>query len=357
MQAAVPCPTSLEEDMTTPITTDPALTGNRKFAWFTSKRRNPSEYESYVVGQLSTPKQWLNIDWPICFDDGRPPYSEDSTAVKCGAWEAYRDPAQLWQRPYVSTANIEEQALSYLVPAALQDGLAEEINPVWRTEVMGKYLAAWPFVDYGLFLALSYAAREALADTILFMTAFSASDYMRQLQDIVQAIFQIQDELPEFTDTAARAAWLHDPALLPIRKNVELIASSRDWVEVLVATNLVFEPVVGHLAKDEFFARFASHNGDGVTSVLLASARKDSHRHLESVTELVKMVLTDPVHGAANRDVIASWVQKWSAESYAAAEALAPLFSIEGITCGTFEVALARTTKRHQDILKEHGLD
>lgn len=342
--------------MTKASTTNPALTGNRKFAWIASKRRNPSEYESYVVGQLSTPKQWLNIDWPVCFDDGRPPYSEDSTAVKCGSWEAYRDPVQLWQRPYVATANIEEQALSYLVPAALQDGLADEINPVWRTEVMGKYFAAWPFVDYGLFLALSFAAREALADTILFMTAFCASDYMRQLQDIVQAIFQIQDDFPEFTDTAARSAWLDDPALVAIRRNVELIASSRDWMEVLVAANLVFEPVVGHLAKDEFFARFASHNGDGVTPVLLASARKDSHRHLESVAELVKLLLADPVHGAANREVVSAWIEKWSTESYAAAEGLAPLFRIDGIRSGSFEMALERTANRHRDILKDNGL-
>jgi hypothetical protein len=137
---------------------------------------------------------------------------------------------------------------------------------------------------------------------------------------------------------------------------VELIASSRDWMEILVATTLVFEPVVGHLAKEQFFARFASHNGDGVTPVLLASARKDGHRHLDSVGELVKMLLADPVHGPTNRQVISGWIEKWNELSYAAAEALAPLFAIDGITCGSFEIALERTAKRHQELLNEFGL-
>ena len=334
----------------------PALPGNRKFVWFSSRRKTPSEYESYTVGQLSGPHQWLDVDWPVRFDDGRPPYTEDSTAVRSSDWQAYRDPAQLWQRPYVSMSSVEEQALSYLVPAALEDGLVYDINVRWRKEVMGKYFAAWPYVDYGLFLALSYATREALSDTVLFTVAFSASDRMRHLQDIVQSIFQIQDHLPAFTDAAARGAWLEDPVLVPTRQIVELIASCRDWVEVLVAVNLVFEPVVGHLAKDEFFTRFASHNGDGVLPVILASARRDIHRHLESTTELVRLLLADPLHGPGNREVISGWIDRWSTLSYAAAEALGGLFTLEGITTGPFETAMERTRLRHQEILKEHGL-
>jgi methane monooxygenase component A beta chain/propane monooxygenase small subunit len=334
----------------------PVLPGNRKFVWFTSRRRNPSEYESYTVGQLSGPHQWLDVGWPVRFDDGRPPYVEDSTAVRSSDWQAYRDPAQLWQRPYVAMCSVEEQALSHLVPAALQDGLVHDINATWRTEVMGKYLAAWPHVDYGLFLALSYATREALSDTVMFSIAFSVSDRLRHLQDVVQAIFQIQEQLPTFTDGAARAAWMEDPVLVPTRRNVELIASCRDWVEVLVATNLVFEPIVGHLAKNEFFARFASHNGDCVLPLILASARRDIQRHLESTTELLRVLLDDPRHAVRNGELISGWIERWSTVSYAAAEALGDLFSLGGITTGPFEVALERTRLRHQAILKELGL-
>ena len=33
--------------------------------------------------------------------DGRAPWREESTALRHPDWFAFRDPAQLWQRPYV----------------------------------------------------------------------------------------------------------------------------------------------------------------------------------------------------------------------------------------------------------------
>ncbi len=36
------------------------------------------------------------------------------------------------------------------------------LSPAWRDQVLGTYYAAWPFVEYGEFLCLSYAVREAL---------------------------------------------------------------------------------------------------------------------------------------------------------------------------------------------------
>lgn len=338
------------------VTTNPPfLEGNRKFVWFKSKGRNPTEYESFTVGQASRPGLWLDTDWPVRFDDGRPPYTEDSTAVHCLSWESYRDPSRLWQRQYVSSANIEEQALDHLVPAALQDGLAADVNPAWRSEVQGKYFAAWPFVDYGLFLALAYAEREALSDTILFMLAFEAADKLRHLQDIVQGLFQIQEALPEFNDDPARPAWMSDPVLVPTRENVELIASSRDWFEIMVATNLVFEPLVGGLAKNEFFSRFAAHNGDGVTGLIAASGRRDIHRHYDATVALVRMVLDDPQHAHENREAIGGWLDKWEPVSRKAAEALGELFSIQGINCGPFEQAMTRVQESQKALLARVG--
>ncbi len=83
------------------------LAGSRTFTWFTPGRRRPSEYELYTVGQQSTPEQWLDVDWPLRFDDGRAPWVEESSQVRTSAWATYRDPCQVWQRPYVSVSNQE----------------------------------------------------------------------------------------------------------------------------------------------------------------------------------------------------------------------------------------------------------
>ena len=131
----------------------PLLEGHRRFTWFEPiKKGSPSEYESYTIGQQSSPHRGLHVGWPIRFEDGREPFAESSTAIRCAHWESYRDPAQTWQRPYVAAVNHEQQTLGRLLESTLAEGLAARINPVWSREILGKYLAAWPFVEYGEFL-------------------------------------------------------------------------------------------------------------------------------------------------------------------------------------------------------------
>ena len=79
------------------------------------------------------------------FDDGREPYTASSTAIRCGNWAGYRDPAGLWQRPYVAAANHTEQALARLIPAELSAGLGSGIDADWLDPVLSRYYAAWPF--------------------------------------------------------------------------------------------------------------------------------------------------------------------------------------------------------------------
>jgi len=332
----------------------PPFEGHRTFTWFTPRRRAATEYELYTVGQQSTPEQWLRVGWPILFDDGREPYTASSTAIGCDNWHDYRDPAGLWQRPYVASANHTELALARLIPAQLSAGLGSGIDAGWLDPTLSRYYAAWPFVEYGLFLALCYAVREALGDTIAFSIAFQAGDRMRHLQDIVHLMFDLAETRDGFTDSGARDAWMTDPVLVPARENIERIASCRDWFEIVVAVNLVFEPIVGRLMKTEFLARNAPRHGDAVSPLVLASANADTERHRAATAELVRLVLADQSHGDANRAVLAEWLDTWTAESIRAAEALAPLFSAEG--GGTIGSCLSRVLAGQLDLLAGLGL-
>ncbi|KWW99075.1 hypothetical protein TH66_05105 [Carbonactinospora thermoautotrophica] len=330
--------------------------GHRKFVWFTPQRRNPTEYELYTVGQQSSPKQWLHVDWPIRFDDGREPYTEDSTALRATDWEGYRDPTRTWYRPYVVSQCQVERTLDRLVPAQLEDAGTTEMNPAWARQALGTYYMAWPFVEYGLFLGLCYAVGEALSDTVEFMLAFQAADRMRHVQDIVHLSFDLEDSVEGFTDTQARQAWMEDPVLVPTRENVERIIAAHDWGEIVVAINLVFEPLVGELVKDRFFARNAVYNGDPATPTILGTVRDDRRRHREATSELMRFLFDDEKHGAANREIVQQWIDHWTPFSERAARSLRGLFEIEGITAQPFDSAWESVTKNHADLLAELGL-
>lgn len=333
-----------------------ALAGHRRFVWFEPAKRRPTDYESYTVGQQSFPEQWLDVDWPLRSDDGRAPFVTNSTALRCTHWGDWRDPHQVWQRPFVQRMNHEEQALDAFTEGSLDANLVSGIRPAWLSEVLSKYYAAWPFVEYGQFLALCFGVREALADTLIFATAFQCADKMKHLQDIVHVLLRLSELSSDFSDAGARSAWLEDPILGPLRETIEHINASADWGEILVVVNLVLEPLAGDLAKSEFFARCAPQNGDPITPVILSTVQRDSKRHRDTTKELVQFAVSDSEHGDANRTIIKGWVARWTPHCERAALALRGLFELGGIASVPFDPAWKRVCANHRSMLAELGL-
>lgn len=329
---------------------------NRQFTWFTPARRKASEYESYTLGQQSYPDQWLDVDWPLCFDDGREPFTNAVTSIRCSSWSHFRDPDKLWQRPYVSQSNSEQLSLGVMIKETLKDDVGKQINPVWRDEVLGKFYTAWPFVEYGQFLALAYTVREVMVDTLTYALTFESADKLRHQQDIVHLIFELKEALPDYSDDAARPAWLNSPELMPTRAIIEKLVESNDWAEVVLMLNLVFEPLVGELFKTEFMSRNAAKNGDAVTPMIIASVRRDSRRHQRLVEALASHLVNDPEYGHANREVIQGWLAQWTPLCITAAHALKPIFEIEGIDVAPFEDSLARVLGNQKKLIVELGL-
>ncbi len=317
------------------------LSGNRTFVWVKAAGKRPTEYEDLTVGQQSTPAQYAVQGWPIRFDDGRDPYTEDSTLIRSSDWYAYRDPNQTWQRGYISGVNESEKALERSFQGAQAAGLFAFADENWVAKGLAEHYMTYPFVEYGLFLALCYAEREALSDTATFPIVFEAGDKLRHLQDVVYYSFELAEAFPGFDDSGVHAAWTGDPIWQGARKAVENIIALYDWMEVIVATNLCFDRLFGELAKVEYFSRFAAANGDVVTPIIIASSEADTARTQRWTAALIKHVLDDPAHGDANRDVIASWIEKWNRYSLDACEAFGPVFGQAPARPATFQSAMS----------------
>jgi methane monooxygenase component A beta chain/propane monooxygenase small subunit len=325
--------------------------GNRHFTFFRPKKRKPTDYESFTLGQHLSPATFIQVDWPVRFDDGTEPFREESTALRCGDWEAFRDPAQTWQRDYVDSHNSQERALAVTSHALVSSGVLAGINPVWRDRVLAEHLAAYPFVSYAQFLALSYAVREALTSALTFALAFEAQDNLRHLQDVVHATFDLKEAFPDWTDDGARGAWMTAPEWQPARQTIEAILALEDWGEILVALNLVVEPLLGRLVKRELLARNAARNGDPLTTVITATMVGDCEHHLRWTEELIRTLLADPDHGSHNRTVITGWLEKWTPLASGAVDAFAPVFAIPGLVIAeTFDSCSHRLRAEHRSL-------
>jgi hypothetical protein len=332
------------------------LPGNRSFVWVKAAGKRPTEYEDLTVGQQSTPAQYAFQGWPIRFDDGRDPYTEDSTIIRSSDWYAYRDPNQTWQRGYISGVHESEKALERSFEGARAAGLFGFADQKWVSQGLAEHYMTYPFVEYGLFLALCYAEREALSDTATFSIVFEAGDKLRHLQDVVYYSFELADAFPGFNDDGAQDAWQGDPIWQGARKAVENIIALNDWMEVIVATNLCFDRLFGELAKVEYFSRFAAANGDVVTPIIVASSEADTARTQRWSAALVEHVLADPVHGNANREIVTSWIRKWNAYALEACEAFAPVFGQAPARPATFESAMRDVRAKQAAYLSSLGL-
>ena len=332
------------------------LSGNRSFAWVKAAGKRPTEYEDLTVGQQSTPAQYAFQGWPIRFDDGRDPYTEDSTVIRSSDWYVYRDPNQTWQRGYIAGVHESEKALERSFEGAHAAGLFAFADTDWVRNGLAKHYMTYPFIEYGLFLALCYAEREALSDTVTFSIVFEAGDKLRHLQDVVYYSFELAEAFPGFDDSGADAAWTGDPLWQGARKAVENIIALNDWMEVVVATNLCFDRLFGELAKVEYFSRFAAANGDVVTPIIVASSEADTARTQRWTSSLIRHVLDDPVHGAANSNIVGSWIEKWNRYSLDACEAFAPVFSQAPARPGTFRSAMRDVTAKQAAYLASLGL-
>lgn len=331
----------------------PSFESHRRFTWLTPEKSFPTEYEMLTVGLESSPEEWMHGDWPVRFDDGRAPFIQDSTALKCENWKGFRDPAKLTQRHFVARTNQQEETLASLIHESIEQSLLSQLNPVWRDSILGRYYAAWPFVEHGQFLALSYAVREALAGTLTFGLAFQISDKLRHSQNIVHYLLALEESVASFSDREARTAWMSDPALVPLRETLEQIIQSRDWGEILIAINLVLEPLAGELFKSELLARHAALHGDPISPVILAAAGADARRHRRFAVQFVRFVLADSQHGEANRNVVRHWFDRWVPLSETAAVALRPVFEFKGLIVEPFDDCYNRIRCRHQELLSE----
>jgi hypothetical protein len=326
------------------------LSGNRIFAWVGPSGRRPTEYEDLTVGQQSTPAQYAFQGWPIRFDDGRDPYTEDSTVIRSTDWYAFRDPNQTMQRQYISGVNESEKALERSLAGAHVAGLFAFADPEWVRTGLADHYMVYPFVEYGLFLALCYAEREALSDTTTFSIVFEAADKLRHLQDVVYYSFELAEAFPGFDDSGCQGAWKNDPVWQGARAAVEYIIALDDWMEVVVATNLCFDRLFGELAKVAYFSRFAAANGDVVTPIIIASSEADTSRTRRWTTALMKHVLQDRAYGSDNLEIINSWVGKWNGYAREACDAFAPVFDRAPRRPATYSSAVA-------DVAAKQGAD
>jgi NAD(P)H-flavin reductase/ferredoxin len=309
------------------ISGDPAPAGDeseRQFNWFTPSGRRASLYEDVTVDTQPSVHRHLNRGWPVSFEDGRGTWDDASTALRSEDWFEFRDPGELWERPYYQAGTAGEQQIEGALRSSVEEGLVDDFNPVW-VDFLRTFLQVPAYVEHGLWFAMATVARDCLSDSVATCVALQAAMKQRSAQSIVLYAMDLEEHHGSFAIEAARESFLHEPAWQPTRRYLERLAATPDWGEVVFAANLCFEPLVGTLLRRELGIRAAAANGDTVTPVLARVETQEWEWVRAWSTALSRFLLADAAHGDANRDVLTRWVRDWLPEAMEAALALAPV--------------------------------
>lgn len=306
--------------------------GAKDFGYIKPTGRRLSEYEAVILHVQPNHKPWDGTETFVARFDGRPAWDDASTALEVEDWFTFRDPSQMWQRPYIVRQTDQEKTIERLVGYWAESGALGAMKADWAANALCELYLACSFFENGLFRTLIISSRETLSDSVSAVFMFNATDKARHAQDIVLYHLQlIEAGLPVRTDNG-KEVWLRDPRFQSLRRLTERLLACPDWAEAAVAINLVVEPLVSRLIYQEILAAGASSNGDVATPVILAEAAADRKRNLDWTKALVTLALDEPgTAGHHNAEVVGGWLTSWRQDALTALADLAPMAAYAGV--------------------------
>jgi|SRR5581483_1152536 len=306
------------------------LSGKRDFDYITPAGRRLTEYEAVTVytqwgghsaGSLQTMGDFL------LRPDGRPVFDPASTGITVDDWYTYRDPNQMWQRPYYVSQSEAEKSIERATELVVSTGAAKALDQHWIEHgLVGTY---FPFAhyEYGLFRALNMAARESLSDSVNNVLVFIAADKLRHAQAISIMGLDLESVYENFDGTAGKRVWLEDAGWQPLRRLIEEAMTVVDWNETIVAIMLAIEPMIGEPMRRLVFGTGAAQRRDLLVPVAAGTATIDWQRNAKAIKAYIDFLCSAP-GGEGNREILAGWLGTWQAKARPVAEGLFDL--IEG---------------------------
>ncbi|HET9719111.1 MAG TPA: MmoB/DmpM family protein [Solirubrobacteraceae bacterium] len=313
----------------------------RDFTWFTPAGSRATLYEDVTADTQPSVHRHLTRGWPVSFEDGRGTWDEDSTTLRCPDWFAFRDPGEHWERSFYQAGNAAEQQIEGALRGAAREGLLRDFDPEW-VEFLRSSLQISAFVSHGLWFATATIARACLSDTVAHCVCLQAALKQRAAQSYVLYAMDLEPHLGSFSIEDARRAFIERPEWQPTRLYLERLAATEDWGEVIVAGNLVFEPLVGTLLRREVGIRAAAAHGDTVTPALARVETQEWEWIRSWSTAFSRFLLP------ANRDRLIAWAEHWRPLAWEAADAI--------VASLPFAVDPGQLHEYGQEVLDEAGL-
>jgi propane 2-monooxygenase small subunit len=324
---------------------------SRKFDYFEPQGRTATLYEDVTVDVQPDPERYLLQGWILKFADGLPTYTEKRTAMKSADWHRFRSVDQEWDRTHYQRQAGIENAVKMISDNARAQGAAAAFDPSW-VAVLQNHVGALKHPEYSLGIIFMEAQRDGMSQMINTSILTNSSYKLRFSQDVTLYLAEIGIDLANFDTAAGKEHWLNDPIWQESRRAIETIRGVSDYLEAVLAANLLYENLVTGLVRN-FVTRFGAEHGDFVTPSIVGFGQADYERNLVNSIELFRVLLNDDKYAEANRELAKRWIGIYAPLCVKAAQGLQPLWSQTRIKCAKFEDAFEHAKRKTVESLSQ----
>ena len=299
------------------------------YSYYKPAKLRATMYEDVTVDVQPDPDRHLTQGWIYGFGDGPGGYPQDWTAAKSSNWHAFLDPNEEWDqtifRNNAAVVRQVELCLKNAKRAHAYDGWNSLLAEVPRTQP--RSVDARRKRSGTARLRLHPAVRPDEHDQHRRGGQRRAQDALRPGPRAVQSRPVRGDGFEGFDGSAHREVWQSAPEWQPTREVVEQLTAVGDWCQLLFATNIVFEQLVGSLFRSELVMQIAARNGDYITPTIVGTGEHDYDRDLAYTRNLFRLLTRDPEYGESNKALFGTGWRIWVPRCLEAAHALQPIWS------------------------------
>ncbi len=333
---------------------------SRTYSYYQPAKRRATMYEDVTVDVQPDPDRHLSQGWIYGFGDGPGGYPRDWTAAQSSNWHAFLDPNEEWDQTIYRNNSAVVRQVELCLANAKRARAYDGWNTAWL-RFLANNLGAWMHAENGLALHVFTAVqRSGPTNMINTAVAVNAAHKMRFAQDLALFNLDMSEEVGldgGFDGQAHKSTWQSAPEWQPVREVVEQLTAVGDWCQLLFATNIVFEQLVGSLFRSELMMQIAARNGDYITPTIVGTGEHDYNRDLAYTRNLFRILTRDDEFGAANKELFGQWLAEWVPRCLAAARSLQPLWSQPAEKTVTFADSLSAAQEKFASLLEAIGLE
>ena len=257
-----------------------------------------------------------NFHYRPLWDPEHELYDRRRTAIVMKDWYAFKDPRQFYYGAYVlnrsKLQDTAEKNFEFVEKhgalAGLPKGLTRRIKAI---------LLPLRHLEYAANLNNCYVSAYGWGAAITNATTFAMMDRLGIAQYLSRIGLLIDGNTGESLKVA-KESWMSDPVWQPLRKLAEDSFVTKDWFELFIAQNLVFDGLLYPLVYGRFGGEL-SQSGGSVVAMLTGFM---DEWYSEGVRWVDAFVKTAAAESPQNKQQLSAWTRDWSARSL---DALAPL--------------------------------